>query len=301
MKFEEWLSQQDGIIEVDCGCVTTEAFYHWMRVAYEAGSADAGPRSELVSHLSRICAESYQVVGALSEALNIFNDIGVIKALDNLSAQELIHNDVLPFSVPEAGKPAPVVLQNLRTIVADPRRLPRRKEWIGGQQYSYVLLEEVEALVEDACRATMLQDAEPVTKEYGLPEGFDFDHFNDPVWFEAIIGLDNMYDPVTRTLATVALGLNRKLDKPELAVWYGSMPETNGKTNWTAILHRKGECLSTGITVDRSEYPDRVRYEADRMRYLIGDLADEPDILAYDADAHSGYVPPSAPQEDKHG
>lgn len=36
MKFEEWLSQQDGVIEVDCGCVTTEEFYHWMRVAYEA-------------------------------------------------------------------------------------------------------------------------------------------------------------------------------------------------------------------------------------------------------------------------
>lgn len=26
MKFEEWLAQQDGVIEVDCGCVTTEAF-----------------------------------------------------------------------------------------------------------------------------------------------------------------------------------------------------------------------------------------------------------------------------------
>ena len=38
MKFEEWLSQQDGVIDVDCGCVTTEAFYHWMRVAYEAGT-----------------------------------------------------------------------------------------------------------------------------------------------------------------------------------------------------------------------------------------------------------------------
>ncbi|MFM3317011.1 DUF551 domain-containing protein [Klebsiella variicola] len=60
------------------------------------------------------------------------------------------------------AQPAPVVpevLQNLRTIVADPRRLPRRKEWIGGQQYSYVLLEEVEALVEDACRAAMLASA----------------------------------------------------------------------------------------------------------------------------------------------
>lgn len=78
--------------------------------------------------------------------------------------------------------------------------------------------------------------------------------------------------------------------KPELTVWYGSMPETNGKTNWTAILHRKGQQLWEGITIDRSEYPDRVRYEADRMRHLIGELADEPDILAYDADAHSGYV-----------
>lgn len=61
------------------------------------------------SHLSRICAESYQVVGALAEALRVFNDVGVIKALDNLATQELIHDDVLPFSVPEAAQPAPVV------------------------------------------------------------------------------------------------------------------------------------------------------------------------------------------------
>lgn len=81
--------------------------------------------------------------------------------------------------------------------------------------------------------------------------------------------------------------------QPHLTVWYGSMPETNGKTNWTAILHRKGECLSEGITLDRSEYPDRVRYEADRVRYLIGELTEEPDILAYDANAHSGYVSPN--------
>ncbi|MBZ6567124.1 hypothetical protein FMJ68_00200 [Klebsiella grimontii] len=80
--------------------------------------------------------------------------------------------------------------------------------------------------------------------------------------------------------------------KPELTVWYGAMPETNGKTNWTAILHREGQHPWEGITIDRSEYPDRVRYEADRMRHLIGELADEPDILAYDAEAHSGYVYP---------
>ncbi|EMO7795389.1 hypothetical protein ACB462_002640 [Klebsiella pneumoniae] len=43
MKFEEWLAQQDDVIEVECGCVTTEAFYHWMRVAYEAGNSPAIP------------------------------------------------------------------------------------------------------------------------------------------------------------------------------------------------------------------------------------------------------------------
>lgn len=66
-----------------------------------------------ISHLSRICAESYQVVGALAEALRVFNDVSVIKALDNLAAQELIHDDVLPFSVSEAAQPAPVVPDEL--------------------------------------------------------------------------------------------------------------------------------------------------------------------------------------------
>ena len=82
-------------------------------------------------------------------------------------------------------------------------------------------------------------------------------------------------------------------ERPELTVWYGSMPESNGKTNWTAILHRKGEgrCMD-GFTIDRSEYPGRVLYAADRVRYLIGEKADRPSIIDYDADAHSGYVKP---------
>ncbi|EMS1124405.1 DUF551 domain-containing protein [Klebsiella aerogenes] len=85
---------------------------------------------------------------------------------------------------------------------------------------------------------------------------------------------------------------NKLGNSPALSVWYGCMPETNGKTNWTAILYRNGGCISNGITIDISEYPDRVRYEADRMRHLIGELKEEPDILKYDADAHSGYVSP---------
>lgn len=69
-----------------------------------------------------------------------------------------------------------------------------------------------------------------------------------------------------------------------LAVWYGCMPESNGKSNWTAILHRKGDGLMDGphITIDRSEYPDRVRYEADRVRFIIGEIDKEPFVLDYD-------------------
>jgi hypothetical protein len=77
---------------------------------------------------------------------------------------------------------------------------------------------------------------------------------------------------------------------PKLTVWYGTMPESNGKTNYTAILH-KGD-VTRGITLDMSEYPDRVRYEADRMRWMIGELDKEPFILDYDADKHSGYAAP---------
>ncbi|HFV6563802.1 ead/Ea22-like family protein [Escherichia coli] len=59
-----------------------------------------------------------------------------------------------------AAPPMPTLqaaLERLRTIVADPRALPRRKEWVSGQQYSYVLLENVEAMVDEACRTAMLK------------------------------------------------------------------------------------------------------------------------------------------------
>ncbi|WP_426750468.1 hypothetical protein [Enterobacter cloacae complex sp. 418I7] len=39
LSFEQWLSQQTGTIDVECGCVMTEVFFHWLRVAYEAGNS----------------------------------------------------------------------------------------------------------------------------------------------------------------------------------------------------------------------------------------------------------------------
>lgn len=85
--------------------------------------------------------------------------------------------------------------------------------------------------------------------------------------------------------------------QPALTVWEGTMPESNGKTNFTAVLMRRDakglEGFTEGFTIQISEYPDRVRYEADRVRYLIGELDEAPDILAYDPDKHSGYVRPT--------
>ncbi|MER3562010.1 DUF551 domain-containing protein [Klebsiella pneumoniae] len=65
MKFEEWLSQQNGVIEVDCGCVTTEAFYHWMRVVYEAGNSPVIPDGYVM--VPKVATEKMLIAG-LEEA-----------------------------------------------------------------------------------------------------------------------------------------------------------------------------------------------------------------------------------------
>ncbi len=79
-----------------------------------------------------------------------------------------------------------------------------------------------------------------------------------------------------------------------LSVWYGAMPESNGKENWTATLYNKNKDsffggIADGFTIARSEYPDRVRYEADRVRFLIGEIKERPFLLDYDSDKHSSY------------
>ena len=88
--------------------------------------------------------------------------------------------------------------------------------------------------------------------------------------------------------------------QPELTVWFGSMPESCGRENWTVMLRRKTapegasahdrHSLLSGFTVCRSEYKDRMRYEADSLRFLLGEIDKQPWILDYDADLHSGYV-----------
>nr|WP_230847442.1 hypothetical protein [Pluralibacter gergoviae] len=54
--------------------------------------------------LLTVCAEAYQVVGVMAEALGVFDDAAVQKVMDNLAQQKLVHCDVLPFSLPAVPK-----------------------------------------------------------------------------------------------------------------------------------------------------------------------------------------------------
>lgn len=74
--------------------------------------------------------------------------------------------------------------------------------------------------------------------------------------------------------------------KPALKVWYGRLPESNGKSNWSVILHT-GDVFE-GFTVHRSEYQHRARYDADCLKHMLGEIPDKPCILDYDGD----YVSP---------
>lgn len=77
--------------------------------------------------------------------------------------------------------------------------------------------------------------------------------------------------------------------QPRLTVRLQSFPESNGKRNWTALLVRVdawgglvGNC--GGITVARGEFWNRVAYEAERAKLLIGERDTKPDILDYGDD-----------------
>lgn len=81
-------------------------------------------------------------------------------------------------------------------------------------------------------------------------------------------------------------------DHPRLTVRVASFPESNGKRNWTALLVRAepwggliGNC--GGITIARGELWNRVVYEAECARALLGERDTEPHILDYGDDIHT--------------
>lgn len=52
-----------------------------------------------IEELETVCAEAYQVVGALADKAEVFDKKPVTKALDNLCAGKCVHSTVLPFVV----------------------------------------------------------------------------------------------------------------------------------------------------------------------------------------------------------
>lgn len=104
--------------------------------------------------------------------------------------------------------------------------------------------------------------------------------------------------------AVACANVEINLRSPNVTVWCGSMPESNGKENWSVILRRTKDSIPEGVhkhdqhrllegfCIYRTEYRGRAEYEADRLRFIIGETDVWPDILAYDSETHSDYIPP---------
>ena len=68
-------------------------------------NTDHSPQS--TDELLTLIAQAYQVIGILADECGRFDDPQVIKMLDNLAAERMVHNDVLPF--PTKPEPAPAL------------------------------------------------------------------------------------------------------------------------------------------------------------------------------------------------
>ncbi len=82
--------------------------------------------------LSTVCAEAYQVVGVMADALGVFGDAAVQKVLDNLSQQKLVHRDVLPFSLPvtpDGWISCSERMPDSKTAVLVAREFDRKGDW----------------------------------------------------------------------------------------------------------------------------------------------------------------------------
>lgn len=80
----------------------------------------------------------------------------------------------------------------------------------------------------------------------------------------------------------------------DLKVVLFKMPQSNNKLNWQAYFKRKNDPTfkgligsGGGICIAWGEEWNRVAYEAERARYLLGERTTEPPILEYGTDIKS--------------
>ncbi len=100
-----------------------------------------------------------------------------------------------------------------------------------------------------------------------------------------------------------------KLTQPKsepLTVRLISFPESNGKSNWTAMFVRAQPWdglmnNAGGITIDRGECWNRVAYSAERARFLLGERATEPSIMDYCKDIRTPEEWDGTDNEAAHG
>ncbi len=122
-------------------------------------------------------------------------------------------------------------------------------------------------------------------------------------------GWDLVENIDTDWLETLPFGTKLYTTPPQhkpLTVRLVSYPESNGKTNWTAMFVRTQPWdglvgNSGGITIDRSEYWNRVSYNAERARFLLGERNTEPSIMAYGKDVKTPEEWDGTDSEAAHG
>ncbi|HBC2539456.1 TPA: hypothetical protein I3946_004293 [Enterobacter cloacae] len=104
LPFEKWLSQQTGTIDVECGCVMTEVFFHWLRVAYEAGNSPVIPDGLVMVPLEP--TEDMIVNGFESEPDESFSDEKEWEAYNAMSGcQQAAHRAKLCWAAMIAAAP----------------------------------------------------------------------------------------------------------------------------------------------------------------------------------------------------
>ncbi|WP_227013087.1 hypothetical protein [Enterobacter cloacae complex sp. P47BA] len=102
--FISWLTGGNGIPDwLISGDKLDDEKTSFLLQVYRAGAQGADGNYPVVQDgLPAVCAEAYQVVGVMAEALGVFDDAAIQKVMDNLAQQKLVHCDVLPFSLPAA-------------------------------------------------------------------------------------------------------------------------------------------------------------------------------------------------------
>lgn len=135
-----------------------------------------------------------------------------------------------------------------------------------------------EEFVYNACRAAMLQGAEPVTTAYKLPVDFDFNRFNDVVWLEAVASNPHMHSLTTSTIAMVALELNRRMNVANSPVM-NDYPETLPCPVSLEPGLKFGKGVATKILLEALQSRANYSAEIEVIKEVCGDIKDG-DFLA---------------------